>query len=139
MDFSLPKAERLHRKAAFEYVFRHTKPIRFGVLKVYCVWDVPSTLVDAQLSFAVAVPKKMFRHATDRNVHKRRIREAYRQHKHILWQALQPTGRTAVVMFVVSTQTECSYQYLEKLIIRSLSSLADALAKTPPPALHSAD
>lgn len=138
MDYTLSKAERLNRKAAFEHLFKHTKAQRFGVLKLYCALDVPPELVDSQLSFAVAVPKKLFRHATDRNLHKRRIREAYRLHKHILLQLLQPTGRTAVVMFVVSTPQACSYAQLEKQIIRSLQHLANSLLPPASPAAATA-
>ena len=36
----------------------------------------------------ISVPKKRFKHAVDRNRVKRQIREAYRQHKQLLWERL---------------------------------------------------
>ena len=36
----------------------------------------------------ISVPKKRFKHAVDRNRVKRQIREAYRQHKQLLWDSL---------------------------------------------------
>ena len=36
----------------------------------------------------ISVPKKRFKHAVDRNRVKRQIREAYRQHKQLLWEGM---------------------------------------------------
>ena len=39
----------------------------------------------AQIQMLVSVPKKHFKRAVKRNRVKRQIREAYRKHKHVLW------------------------------------------------------
>lgn len=36
----------------------------------------------------ISVPKKRFKHAVDRNRVKRQIREAYRQHKQLVWEQM---------------------------------------------------
>jgi ribonuclease P protein component len=36
----------------------------------------------------ISVPKKRFKHAVDRNRVKRQIREAWRQHKQLLWEGM---------------------------------------------------
>ena len=40
----------------------------------------------------VSVPKRCFKRAVKRNRVKRQIREAYRHHKHILWEAVETKG-----------------------------------------------
>ena len=42
----------------------------------------------APVQILISVPKKRFKHAVDRNRVKRQIREAYRRHKQLLWDAL---------------------------------------------------
>ena len=42
----------------------------------------------APVQILISVPKKRFKHAVDRNRVKRQIREAYRQHKQLLWDSL---------------------------------------------------
>ena len=43
---------------------------------------------DAPVQVLVSVPKKHFKHAVDRNRIKRQVREAFRQHKQLLYEAL---------------------------------------------------
>ena len=42
----------------------------------------------APVQILISGPKKRFKHAVDRNRVKRQIREAYRQHKQLLWDSL---------------------------------------------------
>lgn len=43
----------------------------------------------------VSVPKRCFKRAVKRNRVKRQVREAYRRHKHILWDAIGEKGGNA--------------------------------------------
>lgn len=43
---------------------------------------------EAPVQMLVSVPKKRFKHAVDRNRVKRQVREAFRQHKELLYEAL---------------------------------------------------
>ena len=47
----------------------------------------------------ISVPKKRFKHAVDRNRVKRQIREAYRQHKQLLWEKMTE-GEEVLVGFI---------------------------------------
>ena len=43
----------------------------------------------------VSVPKRCFKRAVKRNRVKRQVREAYRRHKHVLWDAVGHNGGSA--------------------------------------------
>ena len=54
---------------------------------------------DEPVQMLVSVPKKRFHHAVDRNRVKRQVREAYRQRKQRLYDAL-PSDKALLVAFV---------------------------------------
>jgi ribonuclease P protein component len=76
---------------------------------------------DAAVLFAMSVPKKRFKRAVTRNLLRRRIREAYRQHKYQLEDKLGPGGVQYAWMIIFTGQEVDDYAAIEKamqLIIR---------------------
>lgn len=76
--YSFPKSARLTSSKAIAALYesgrrRSARPLRYVVR----VADVEND-VDRGVKVLVSVPKKLFKHAVDRNKLKRRIREAYR-------------------------------------------------------------
>ncbi|WP_294746527.1 ribonuclease P protein component [uncultured Prevotella sp.] len=52
----------------------------------------------------ISVSKRHFHHAVDRNRVKRQIREAYRHHKHLLSEGIEPQQKVAVAFIWLSNQ-----------------------------------
>ena len=77
----LTKEERLTSKVLIEKLFRQGKSIfSFPIKLVYLPLDEGQDDAPAYL-FGVTVPKRLHRKAHERNLLKRRIREAYRKNK----------------------------------------------------------
>lgn len=79
------------------------------------------------VSVLVSVPKKRFRHAVDRNRMKRLVREAYRQNKHILWEALEGKDFRLVLAFVCITDTLPTFYAVNKSVRKALTRMSEKL------------
>ena len=77
-DFSFKKRERLSSKKTISSLFQSGRAvISYPVRILYSQADMGKY----PASVAIAVPKRLFKKAVDRNILKRRIREAYRLNK----------------------------------------------------------
>lgn len=80
--FFLKKEERLNSRKQIEHLFSGGETFNIYPIKViYRDSDYPG---DFPAKVAFAVSKKLFKKAVDRNLIKRRMREAYRLNKQIL-------------------------------------------------------
>ncbi len=114
----LSKIERLHGEIAINQLFSKAKRFTAYPLRVHYTYTVPST----PSRILVSVPKKLFKHAVDRNLLKRRIREAFRLHK--------PT--MAVDMALVYMDTEiASYEAIEKAMLKIIERLEKQTTPEP--------
>ncbi len=77
---------------------------------------------DAPVAFLISVPKKRLRHAVDRVLMRRRIREAYRLGHQ---QYTLPEGLRVDLAFVYVADRIKSYRSVEKAVHRILSAMAD--------------
>ena len=78
----------------------------------------------------ISVAKKRFRHAVDRNLVKRRIREAYRTSKHPLIEALENNGKKmAIAILYIDTKhnsTAFIKRKMEKLLDNIITKYREA-------------
>lgn len=91
---SLGKEERISSMKLIERLFQggHSRSMTFFPLRlVYMKYEREGACPPAQL--LVSVPKRCFKRAVKRNRVKRQVREAYRLHKHILWDAIGENSR----------------------------------------------
>ena len=87
MDQSFKKEERLLSKKIIDLLFE--KGVSFVNNPVRTIWLEAELKTNSPVQVLIAVPKKNVAKAVDRNTIKRRMREAYRKHKHLLYKQLQ--------------------------------------------------
>ena len=95
MDLSFQKLEKLKHKKLIEQLFKEGKfvskfPLRLVYLQLNHGGDKP-------LQTGFSVPKRNFKHAVDRNLLKRRMREAYRLNKEEVYKEI---NKTYILMFI---------------------------------------
>ena len=94
MDFRFHRFERLKSEKTISLLFKKGQSFSCYPLRlVYLVIDPLSKSAEtpnlSPIQFSLSVSKKNFKHAVDRNILRRRVREAYRLHKHELYLFLQ--------------------------------------------------
>lgn len=85
--------------------------------------------VDGILQMGVSVGKRHFKRAVDRNLLKRRIREAYRKQKNDLKETLMATGISMDIFFVYSNARISDYKEIELAMQQGLTILLEKVKK----------
>lgn len=115
------KAERLTGKTNVERLFAEGRSISEYPLRVlYRVTDQPG---DAPVRLLIAVPKRKFKHAVDRNRIRRRIREAYRLNRYLMEGDDAPLPGLHLGFIFVSDKSDISYTEIEKRMKACLERL----------------
>lgn len=123
------KEDKLKSKKAIEQLFKCGKTIKVYPLKaIYISKDV----VDSRyLNVGVSVPKRNMKLAVNRNLIKRRMREAYRLNNRGLKQTLSINNKAIDVMLVCHSSQILSYQEIEdkiKVILNRLTELSEVVS-----------
>lgn len=117
--FSFKKEERLCSRKIIDSLFTEGKSFFTNQVKIiYLMMPVPSKF-PVQAAFSVG--KKNFKKAVERNLIKRRMREAYRRNKHLLYEHLGE--RQMAVFFLYGGKTIPEYQQIEDAIRNGIQKL----------------
>ncbi|MBS7565191.1 ribonuclease P protein component [Mucilaginibacter sp. Bleaf8] len=120
--YTFKKEERLCNKKLIEGLFRSGSSFLCYPFRVSWQPAVLPQNVPVQVLFAVA--KKRYKHAVDRNLVKRRIREAYRLHKQeCLYQYLQQQQKQIILSVGYVGKEITDYKFMEKKMQKLLQQL----------------
>jgi ribonuclease P protein component len=86
-------------------------------------------VVEGLLQMGVSVGKRHFKRAVDRNLLKRRIREAYRKQKLELKEILMASGISMDIFFVYSNARISDYKEIELAMQQGLTILLEKVKK----------
>ena len=120
---TFPKAERISSCLAIEQLVNSRVVVyKYPIKCYYAVNQSSDSLTVSRM--AVSVPKRLFKHAVDRNRIKRLVREAYRLNKGRCLQPLATSGRQADMLFLFMGKEMPQFEQIERVIKELLDQVA---------------
>ncbi len=126
--FSFPKKEKLCSQKVIEELFDSGRSFIKYPLRV--VFMIQEEQEDTPVKVLVSVSKRRFKRAYKRNLLKRRIREAYRLNKHIIFPLLEKNNVSIVIAIVYLPTEILPFGEIEKAMIATFESLKTKLSLT---------
>ena len=112
--YSFPKNERLRSRKVISELFNSGKRFSHPPFKIF--WKEMTLSTTGSAKVAIAVPKKKFKKAVDRNLLKRRIREAYRKNNYNFIKNLEKNNNHIAIVILYLNSEILSYKDIESKI-----------------------
>jgi ribonuclease P protein component len=112
-DFTFSKHERVNKKKDIESLFAKGKAFNLPPLRVVYLLNPDQTINTHQV--LISVPARTFKKAVDRNLLKRRLREAYRLNKRYL-----TSEKKMIVGFIYTAKETLPFVAIEAKVIEGL-------------------
>jgi len=126
--YTFKKEERLCNKRLIDRLFQNGSSFLCYPFKVsWLLSDEPQSF-PVQILFSV--PKKRYKRAVDRNLIKRRMREAYRLHKQqFLYAKLVEADKKIILSLGYVGKEIAPYELTEKKMLKLLTQLCEEIAR----------
>lgn len=116
--------EHLKSKSIIERLYSSGASVTAFPLRAVFI-ELPAESPFTTASILISVAKRRFRHAVDRNLVKRRIREAYRLNKQPFIAALDEQQKKLAVAIIYIDTKHNSTEFLKKKMSKLLSSIIE--------------
>lgn len=120
--FTFKKNERLCSLKAIDHLYQHGSPLYGPLFKAIFFLSDEAQPAPCQVVFSV--PKKSFKKAVNRNLLKRRLREAYRINKELLYEPLMEKNAFMHLMFIYTAKEIKELPEIEAEMQKILKTLA---------------
>ncbi len=123
--FHFPKNQKLCNEKAIERLFENGKSLTEKPFRI--IYNIDNNNEDIFLKALIVVPKKRVRLASDRNVIKRRVKEAYRLQKSELEKYLKSNNHQLNLAIIYQKHEILDYKLIDVKIKLLLSRLKEEL------------
>ncbi len=123
MRATLRKYERLNSKKRIESLFSEGISLTAYPVRVVFLYNQTLALAQHRVQVLFSIPGRNFRKATQRNLLRRRLREAYRRNKHILNASTEQLSGTLSLAFVFTAKQQESFTIIEKSVIKLMHEI----------------
>ena len=124
------KEERLCSKRLLEKLFHNGSSFLVYPFRIVSIQETLAVNFPAQV--VIAVSKRNFKRAVDRNVIKRRVREAYRLNKaEVLYSFLAEKNLNIILSIHYIGKEIPEYEFVEKKLKKALEKLTESYANQP--------
>ena len=123
--FHFPKNQKLCNEKAIERLFENGKSLTEKPFRI--IYNIDNNNEDVFLKALIVVPKKRVRLASDRNVIKRRVKEAYRLQKSEFEKYLKSNNHQLNLAIIYQKHEILDYKLIEVKIKLLLSRLKEEL------------
>jgi ribonuclease P protein component len=124
---SFKKPERLCSKKAIESLFEEGNS--FFIFPFQVVWLQSQTEIPYPSQVAISVSKKSFKRAVKRNLIKRKIREAYRRNKHLLYEFLKGANKKIIFIIIYKGDFIPDYLSVEESVRKIIEKLISEVTR----------
>ena len=125
--FTFKKKERLCSQKIIGNLFQKGNSFALFPFRIY--WQITTCEQFSPVRIAISIPKKKFKKAVDRNLIKRRIKEAYRKNKQNLYHDLKSKNLHIVFILIYLAHDLMTYSELEGKMILTLQKLMESYEK----------
>lgn len=119
-----PLKEHLKSKSIIDKLYAEGASVTAYPLRAVFI-EVPADSQEPAATILISVAKRRFRHAVDRNLVKRRIREAYRLNKNPFIDRLNAQGKKMAVAILYIDTKHNSTEFLMKKMSKLLTAITD--------------
>lgn len=127
MKNTFKKYERLCRKSSIEYLYKKGNSIYLDSFSVK--WVISPVPLPAPCQVLLVAPKKLFKHATERNKRKRLLKECFRLNKHEFYDFLQSHNMQILLGITYIQNKNMDWEELNILFNRIMSILMRDILK----------